>query len=173
MIVDKEFTFGLMRLEDNCMKIYIIGMSDSKKDIERYMGDHTKQIVLHLAKLLLLRGHSASSHWKKEIASQIFEVSKLKKTNKFPTKDQLYKWTYGKVQDLVTDKRWITPMIETIAYEYDTDIFVTPRELSNLLDHVCVDYFQWLSSSLAVSGQVSFPAIYRKIDELLIKHHCI
>lgn len=149
------------------MKIYISAMAETRTEIERALNGATYQVIENIFKLLLLPNHAAVNHWRKEIASSIYEVGKLKSTKRFPTAEQLYAWTYKKKQDLVTDVTWVSRLINNICYEYDVKNNFVPFEISNQIDSICELYFSWLSSELAAYGYVEFKMIYSKLDDLL------
>lgn len=146
---------------------YIYGFADSRKDMERELSSHTLEIIEHLLKIYLMPEHESAYHWKKEIASQIYCVGKLKNTKKFPTAKQIYEWTYYKKQDLVTDKRWFAKLVFGICEEYDIELLEDSNDFMYDFDDVCVSYFQWLASELSDVGLLTKPEIIAKITELI------
>lgn len=149
------------------MKIYIRGFAEAQKEIERDLTSHTIVVIEHLMKIYLMPDHESAYHWKKEIASQIYIVDKLKNNKKFPTAKQIYSWTYGKKQDLITDRKWFQIFVEDICEEYNRDLIESPMNFMNEFDDICVSYFQWLSNELSQTGRVSKSAIISKIDQLI------
>ena len=149
------------------MKIYIRGFAESKKDVERFLSQQTREIIDHLLKCYLMPNHPSANHWKKEIASFFYEVDKLKNTKKFPTAKQIYNWTYGKKQDLVTDERWFSKLVNMTLKEYNMESSENPCDFMSEFDSICVEYFTWLSKELSDVGLVTYDEIYQKLNELL------
>ena len=149
------------------MKMYVSAMAESKKEVERSMYFHTKIIVEHIIKAALMPEHSARNHWFQEIATQMKEVDKLKQTKAYPTKDQIYKWTYGKRKDLVTDAGWMSATIKDLQDEYGYAPNMSQTETMTYIDKICESYFTWLSSELSQKGKVPNSEIYRKLNSLM------
>lgn len=149
------------------MKIYINAMSESRKEIERSLSRITDVIVEHLIKLSVMPNHSARNHWKTEIAGHLSRIKRLDGSNKYPTAQDIYKWTYNKVRDNITDVTYMTEMLYDIATEYNVDIDADPEEVCVSADRVCHEYFTWLSKMLSTTGMVAKQRIYDKLDELV------
>lgn len=149
------------------MKIYIRGFAELQKEVERNLTSHTDEVIEHLLKLYLMPNHSANNHWKKEIASQIYKVDRLKNNKKFPSAKQIYNWTYDKKQDLITDVRWFTKFCNMICKEYSVELEQFPGDFIGDFDSICVSYFKWLAEELSDIGLVTSDEIYQKLDELL------
>lgn len=149
------------------MKIYIRGFADTRKELERELSFHTEEIIEHIIKLTLMPNNSARNHWQGEIAGQLKSITRLKNSKKFPTAKQIYNWTYGKRQDLVTDRGWMGVAVRDVENQYKTTISKSIDEVCNDVDSVCIDYFKWLSDQLSNVGRVSSDVIYEKLDELL------
>lgn len=149
------------------MKIYIRGFAEAQKEIERRLSAHTDEIIEHIIKLVLMPDNSARNHWEGEIAGQLKSIDRLKNSKKFPSAKQIYKWTYGKKQDLVVDAKWMGVSIREIEEIYDVYIDQSVYDICDTVDEVCTNYFQWISIELSTVGKVSTPTIYRKLDELI------
>lgn len=149
------------------MKIYIRGFAEIQREIERNLTSHTDEIIEHLLKCYLMPDHSAISHWKREIANQIYKVDKLKNNKKFPTAKQIYNWTYGKKQDLVTDIRWFSGLVKNICDEYLIEIDTDPSDFMNEFDNICYEYFTWLAKELSIRGLIPYSEIYQFLNGLL------
>ena len=149
------------------MKLYIRGFAEMQREIERNLTAHTDEIIEHLLKCYLMPEHSSVNHWKSEIANQIYKVDRLKNNKKFPSAKQIYKWTYDKKQDLITDVRWFTKYVGMICEEYSIDIDESPADFMGDFDRICVEYFTWLSNELSQIGLISKSEIYSKLNELL------
>lgn len=145
----------------------ILGVAQTKKDLEFAFNGPTYQIIENIFKLVLMPNHSAVNHWRKEIASQIYMINKLKSTKKFPSADQIYSWSYAKQQDLVTDVDWTARLIDHLTYEYGAENNFEPSEIAEIVDNICTQYFSWLSDELSAHGIVSYKQIYAVLDSLL------
>jgi hypothetical protein len=148
------------------MNIDIIGFLEAKKELERNLSAHTDEIIEHLFKLILMPDSRDRNHWQGEIAGQLNKIVRLNNSKKFPKAKQIYQWTYGKKQDLVTDRNWLSGMLEDIEFKYNIEVCDSIDNLIYSLDDLCVTYFSWLAENLSESGYVSTPKIYRKLDEL-------
>lgn len=111
--------------------------------------------------------HTATQHWKQEIASLIYKVKRLKSGKKLPSARQIYNWTYHKKQDLITDPRWFSAFVYDICDEYGVELEITPDTFMSEFDAICVKYFKWLSEELSDVGLVSRCEVYQKLDVLL------
>lgn len=149
------------------MKLYIMGFAENQKDIERNLTAHTDEILEHLLKCFIMPQHTATQHWKQEIASQIYKVDRLKSGKKFPSAKQIYNWTYHKKQDLITDPRWFSASVYDICEQYGVELEISPDAFMLEFDAICVKYFKWLSEELSDVGRVSRVEVYQKLDELL------
>ena len=149
------------------MKMYVSAMAESKKEVERNMYFHTKIIVEHIIKAALMPEHSARNHWKKEIASQLYTISKLKTSKQFPNQRQIYYWSYKKEQDLLQDSAWMSKMYNHLVKEYNSIPNITADEFVYRADTVCDNYFRWISEVLSKDGFVEFDQIYGTLDSLL------
>lgn len=152
---------------NDAMKIYIRGFAELQREVERKLSTHTDEIIEHIIKLILMPKNSARNHWQSEIAGQIRTIDKLKSSKKFPTAKQIYNWTYGKKQDLVTDVGWMGVSIDEIEYQYKITNELSVKKVCDMVDSACFEYFKWLSTELSRVGKVSTPDIYKKLDSLL------
>lgn len=149
------------------MKMYIFGFAKSRLEIEIALNGKTQQIIEHMCKLVLFPEHSARNHWKKEIASQLYTISKLKTSKQFPNQRQIYYWTYKKEQDLLQDSAWMSKMYNHLVKEYNSIPNITEDEFLYRADTVCDKYFKWISEVLSKDGFVEFDQIYGMLDSLL------
>ena len=74
------------------MKIYvrnmqdILGFSRRKSDIAAMIEENTREIIQHLIKLWLYSDAETCNHWKQEVYGFLYQVPRLKGSNKFPSK---------------------------------------------------------------------------------------
>ena len=146
------------------MKIYIRGFAELQREIERKLSERTDEVIEHLGKCYLQPNHSAINHWKQEIFRLINRIDKLKNGKKFPTAKQIYSWTYGKKQDLVTDIRWFSKFVNGICEDHSIEIDKSPAEFMMDFDSVCVEYFQWLANELSQSGILNRSEVYAELN---------
>lgn len=149
------------------MKIYITAQSMQKRDIETKLSISMTQTIEHLLKLYLMPDNPARNHWQGEVYGFIHTVEKLKRTNKYPTAQNIYNWTYEKVQDLVTDASWLQIRIEDICDQYNIDTNIPLKPTMHEFDALCVNYFQWLAEMLSKRGSVTNREVYTKLDSLV------
>ena len=145
----------------------ITEFADSKKEIERVLSSSTNNIIKHLFKLYCMPDSVNRKHWITEVANFLDSVKKLSGKNKFPNSNQIYEWTYDKWEDLITDVRCISGMIETIEFEYNIVIDKDYNFISNEFNDICKNYFMWISNELSQKGIIGHRTIYYKINELL------
>lgn len=148
------------------MKIYITAQALQKREMETRLATRMSDVIEHMLKLYLMPNHSARNHWETEIYTFIHSVEKLKQSKKYPTKEQIYSWTYDKVQDLVTDTSWMTLAIEDICDQYNIQLTISINTVIYELDNLCIIYFSWLSENLSERGRLTNREIYQKLDEL-------
>lgn len=148
------------------MKIYITAMTESRKEIERSLKGSAEAVVEHIMKLVLMPHHSARNHWKQEIAALLHKVDRLAGSKKYPSAQDIYKWTYGKIRDRVTDTIYMEEMLYGLTTDYNIETDMTPNEFCGLTDSACTQYFKWLSDRLSSIGMIASQRIYDKLDEL-------
>lgn len=154
------------------MKIKINEFADSKFNVEMKLDSNTWPIVEHLAKCIIMPDSDSYNHWKSEIVHFIDRVNKLKNTNKFPTKEQIYKWTYGKCQDTVIDSLVMDNLFfDKFQKQYKIIINESPEHLCKVLDEICVGYFTLLSEELSIRGYNNSARCYKYIDDFVSKHN--
>lgn len=149
------------------MRIYITAQAMQKRDIETKFAVKISDTVEHLFKLYLMPNHSSRNHWEGEIFGFIHKVEKLKRTNRYPSAQEIYKWTYDKVQDIVTDKKQMSIEIRDVCERYNMDITIPIEEIMNAFNELCVDYFHWLADRLSTDGSVTSRDVYAKLDSLV------
>ena len=82
-------------------KQYISAMSKPVGGIIAEIGgDKVWEVINNMAKILLMPKHTAHNHWRTELASKIYKVSKLKSKNHLPTAEQIYDWSYDEVNHI-------------------------------------------------------------------------
>lgn len=152
------------------MKYYIRSFSFSQSEIARKLSAPMKIIIEHLLYIVLAPESTTVHHWCSEIYGFLNYVGKLDRKNRFPKQRQIYEWTYGKMQDLVTDERFMSVMIKSAVRKERFTVDVPINEIITKLDHVCTDYFSWLSQELSTVGIVDSDDVESKIRDMVAKY---
>lgn len=152
------------------MRILINEFAEDKYRIESELSSHTMPIIEHLAKCLLMPDNNSYNHWKKEIIQQISDINKLKSSKKFPKKEQIYKWTYGKKRDIITDIKAMRRFFKNIENEYSISITKPIYSLCETLDFMCIEYFNLLAKDLSTFGFIDKTKANNFIDYFVNKN---
>ena len=153
------------------MKILINEFAEDKYRIENELSSHTMPVIEHLAKCLLMPNNNSYNHWKKEIIQQISDINKLKSSKKFPKKEQIYKWTYGKKRDIITDIKAMRQFFKNIENEYNISITKPIYNLCETLDFMCIEYFNLLANDLSTFGFIDKTKANKFIDYFVNKNN--
>lgn len=149
---------------------YIKCFAENKKDVEMSLSSTIDICIQHILYLILFPGSAYTYHWEHEVYSFFSKSPKLKGTNKFPNKSQIYSWTYGKRSDVVTDIPYMTVLIQTCCEEEDYFDIYNASSVSSVLDDVCTKYFNWLSTELSTVGIIS-PSASRETLHAILEQH--
>ena len=146
---------------------YIKGMSFSRSEVIDKIQRNIDQSINHIICLIAFPSCSAVNHWKDEIYSHLNDMYKLSGTKKFPKKQFIYDYTYGKRQDLLTDERYFMKRLsdverkEGLQSEFDLD------EVMTRVDEVCCAYYDWLAQKLSTDGYVTHDEVIEKLTEII------
>lgn len=149
------------------MKIYIRSMAFSQTHIAQNLYAKMNITIEHLLYIVLDPNSPTVHHWCSEICAFIGEVDKLSSTKKFPSEKQIYEWTYGRKQDLVTDEAYMNKLIKRTAKKENLTVVNTTSEISEKLDYVCTKYFHWLAKELSTVGIVDEDEVEEKIRQFV------
>lgn len=152
------------------MKLLMNEFAEDKYRIEYELSNHTMPIIEHLAKCLLMPNNNSYNHWKKEIINQICDINKLKSSKKFPKYKQIYDWTYGKKQDIVTDTNAMKQFFKNLENDYNIIIVKPINLLCKVLDEMCVGYFTLLAKNLSTYGFLNKVEANKFIDDFVKKY---
>lgn len=147
------------------MRLFVTERADLLRDLERELSPRTDKIIDTIIQLYLFPENADAKKWKFEIARNLNSVSVIKK--KLPTAKQLYKWTYYKKWDLVTDIAWMSVTIRDIEYKCHAKVTEPVETVCKDVDDICCKYFHWLTHELSTYGCVVNAQIDEKLDELL------
>ena len=134
----------------------IFALAKTKSDIEAYLDDATRPIILHLIKLYFYNDSEDLKHWRQEVYSFLNSVPRLKSKKKFPSKDFILNNTIN------LELPYLNHLIYIIESEYGK-----PQEanIDGLKSNI-IEYFVWLATELSKTGIVGRVDVYRKLDEL-------
>ncbi len=138
----------------NSMKITC--MSKPKSSVAAGLEQRTRQICLHLIKLHLYPENESCNHWRREVANQLNEVDRLKKSNKYPSSQFIYDNTYK------LHKKYISKYIAGVLMDYGDSIYDVDEYL--ISDKVRF-YFVWISERLSKDGWISYSEIYEHLKQ--------
>ena len=154
------------------MKIYINAMAETKARIESEMsGRSLSRALTHILCIILAPDSQTVNHWMNEIYAFRHDIDKLKGKNKFPSANEIYKWSYNKKQDLITDVNWMKLTIEDVKDNENISDSRSPATISKIMDSICVEYFKWLAENLSKVGVVSNRQVHEKLNELIDKYN--
>lgn len=126
---------------------------------------HKKKVNIHLLYCLEWYNSNNYNHWKKEIASFIPELPKIKGTNKYPTEKQLKNWIINDTIEQVKEK--INNIIEEAEYEENKSM---EKIDSFVAQNYLIEFWNGLANYLANGKAVRVRDVYNKVDELVQKY---
>lgn len=132
--------------------------------------NHSEREKEHLLKLYYYRDLKTEIRgWIKEVRAYLGSVSKQKENNKFPSAQSIYNIVWG--NDLKDFYRFHRACVESFPYEEDEAGNTLPSViLDKRAQDFCGDYIYWVSGVLSKEGEVSFPRIMSKIEDLWDKY---
>lgn len=140
------------------MYFYIRAMSESQSRIYDKLTEQSWKVDEHIVKLLLLPDCQEANHWKREIASFIDHVNKIKNTNKWPDAKFLKKClsTHNDAAD-------------ALLYKVSGDLTDANQRLISEEDIVeaLEAYQDWLSRELSLHGAIHYSDAYSVLDEIV------
>lgn len=147
------------------MKIYvrnmqdILGFSRRKSDIAAMIEDNTREIIQHLIKLWLYSDAETCNHWKQEVYGFLYQVPRLKGSNKFPSKKFILNNT------IVINEDNILALLRIVITDYSNQYEQKNIEYPTMKKHILL-YFDWLAEELSINGKVARNDVYAKLSEL-------
>ena len=140
------------------MYIYIKSMSEHQSEIYRNLTSVSRQINLHIIKILLYPNCEYVDHWMHEIWSFLFDVDKQRNTKKWPKESFLKK-------SLSTHNDLIEQYVDIVI---DEESFLEPRELDyNEIKRCIEDYYSWVAEELSKNGRIRQSETKTKLKEIL------
>lgn len=149
------------------MKIYITAMTRNRAEVKSKLGAHMDLIFQHLLCLILTESQTYRDHWMNEIHAFLNTVDKLRMTNKFPTEDQIYEWTYGESRDLVLDDKYFGSLLEEVCEKEKFQIPQDRKSVMTELDLISQEYFKWVAEVLSDRGRIQSSEVHEKLNSLL------
>lgn len=147
------------------MKIYvrnmqdILGFSRRKSDIAAMIEENTREIIQHLIKLWLYSDAETCNHWKQEVYGFLYQVPRLKGSNKFPSKKFILNNT------IVINEDNILALLRIVITDYSNQYEQKNIEYPTMKKHILL-YFDWLAEELSINGKVARNDVYAKLSEL-------
>ena len=147
------------------MKIYvrnmqdILGFSRRKSDIAALIEENTREIIQHLIKLWLYSDAETCNHWKQEVYGFLYQVPRLKGSNKFPSKKFILNNT------IVINEDNILALLRIVITDYSNQYEQKNIEYPTMKKHILL-YFDWPGEELSINGKVARNDVYAKLSEL-------
>lgn len=148
------------------MRIFITAQALQKHEMETRFAAFMYDLIEHMLKLYMMPEHNSRNHWKQEIYAFANKVDKFKSSKKYPSKNQIFDWTYRKVDDILNDRSRMTLLVMNLCQSYGCDMPENLDEMLSTFDALCYDYFLWLSDKLSKDGIAFRSDVYSKLDEL-------
>ena len=136
----------------------ILCLADTNQDVKNFLRNRTDSLFDHLIKIFLYSNLQECNPWKREVASVLSWVPKLKNRKKYPSVKLILDRTWFVYEDIldILIENIVEDMYET-PEPYDFDYIYNKMEL----------YFYWLAENLSKYGRVSREDIFNKLDELI------
>ena len=125
-------------------------------------------IIKQLVKCFVYKNSTNNlKKWKKDIYYLFNQVPYMKPFRRFPTYNQLRRWTINHFEKGLEYK------IHRIIWNLPLDEY--PRIFNNyekedIMSKFIIEYYNWLVKEIAVNGMVSQQNTYKKIDDLIVKY---
>ena len=133
--------------------------SHRKSDIAAMIEENTREIIQHLIKLWLYSDAETCNHWKQEVYSFLYQVPRLKGSNKFPSKKFILNNT------IVINEDNILALLRIVITDYRNQYEQKNIEYPTMKKHILL-YFDWLAEELSINGKVARNDVYAKLSEL-------
>lgn len=141
--------------------IPIFGFAYSRSKIAEDLEANVRSIIRHLIKLWRYPYSDSVSHWRQEVYGFLYEVGRLKGSNKYPSSNFIMKNTYE------VNKSDISKWLNGVSRVYDNKFESTGiRNDVDLMNTRIKEYFEWLAATLSVDGYVFPEDVYAKLKEL-------
>ena len=143
------------------MKIVILGMSKSRKDLGEWIEDHTWQTMVAIAQLYAFPNGNRV-HWRKEVWEKFDRMHLFRHNNKLPDAKFILDNSWNVNKQFVAD---------ALQYAIDKEEEYEPRadlDVSELTG-IISKYFTWLAEVLSKHPAVQKSEVLNKLDELGLK----
>lgn len=130
----------------------------SKSEIGDKLEETTRQLVRHLIKLRLFPFSPEVFHWKQEVYTFLHNVSRIKRSNKFPTSSFILSKTIELNIDMI--EVWKDNILKD--YQDMRKVDVTDADLVDSI----LSYYKWLADNLSKYGEVSRTDTYNALYKL-------
>lgn len=133
--------------------------SRRKSDIAAMIEENTREIIQHLIKLWLYSDAETCNHWKQEVYGFLYQVPRLKGSNKFPSKKFILNNT------IIVNEDNILALLRIVITDYENQYEQKKIEYPTMKKHILL-YFDWLAEELSINGKVARNDVYAKLSEL-------
>lgn len=141
--------------------IPILGFAYSRSKIAEDLEANVRSIIRHLIKLWRYPHAAEVNHWRQEVYSFLYEVGRLKGSNKYPSVEFIMKNTYNVNKSDIP--KWFNGVSRTYDGKFESlDI----RDDVDLMNKRIKEYFEWLADALSTDGYVFPEDVYSKLKEL-------
>lgn len=140
------------------MKVYIRGMALSRNALGNWIDNHTFQVMVALAQLYLFP-QGTRKHWRTEVWEKLSRMHKLKMTNKLPSADFIFKYSFTRNLDNIAS---------ALQYAKDKEHDLKPKESEVYGDfyQIVEDYFMWLAGELSHYETLAITDVLSELDRL-------
>lgn len=153
------------------MKRYIFGMAFGRSEIIERLQRYIEKSIDHFICLVVFPTAWSTHHWIVEIYSHLNETDKASfNKNKFPPKDLIYQYTYGKRQDKMTTDRYFKKRVRDMELKEGLKAEIDAMTAMPIVDRICCEYYDWLADQLSKDGYVTVEEVETIITDLLNRH---
>lgn len=143
------------------MKRYIVCQSEKLNKVRNRLDNNAPTCITHLAKLWLFPNSSNINHWRHEVWNCYKDVPKLKRDNKPPKAQEIYKWIWLDNKDYFDSYMGLAEDEEYKLIPNSNRLEDVKRLYENM-----ENYFVWLSEILSYNRVVRSNTVYNKLKEL-------
>ena len=130
----------------------------SRSALGNWIDNHTFQVMVALAQLYLFP-QGTRKHWRTEVWEKLSRMHKLKMTNKLPSSEFIFKYSFGRNKHLIAS---------ALQYAKDKEQDLRPKDSEVYGDfyQIVEDYFMWLAGQLSATDTVEIADVLKELDRL-------
>jgi len=149
------------------MKLRIFEFAVNRKNAVNKLTSIQDLVLNHMLCIFYWRDEKPINHWKKEVASFLDQIPRLKGNATLSYKT-VYQELYGYISDILYDR--IQSFIVGIMYKENYLLPDIEDPNVNNLKKFLDSFYDYISHELSTNGYILFADTYKKIDELLEKY---